>query len=350
MRFLLVVALAFVACSQKKQPDIVSAEEVVEENLSGLGRPTLSAYGFFTGPLRNLEPAKGVVPYSINAALFSDYAFKKRFIQIPDGSQIVYNGREVFDFPDGAVLIKNFYYPADFNRPEENLRIIETRLLILENGSWKVLPYVWNDEQTEAFLEVAGSGKSVSWKESDGTIRSIEYSIPNVNQCKGCHLKGEKVMPIGLSARQLNLGKSSNQLAVWQEQGILTGMPELKTLPRITPYEDESESLSDRARAWLEINCAHCHRPDGQAKTSGLHLMANVSSPHELGIGKAPVAAGKGSGGLRFDIVPAHPEESILLFRITSTDPGIMMPEMGRKLVHKEGVDLIRRWILEMKP
>jgi hypothetical protein len=74
-----------------------------------------------------------------------------------------------------------------------------------------------------------------------------------------------------------------------------------------------------------------------------------LNASTQLGIGKAPVAAGKGSGGRLFGIVPGKPEESILQYRIESTHPGIMMPELGRKLVHEEGVELVRQWISEMK-
>ena len=93
---------------------------------------------------------------------------------------------------------------------------------------------------------------------------------------------------------------------------------------------------------------AHCHRREGSAKNSGLYLLASEKDPARLGIGKAPVAAGKGSGGLRYDLVPGHPETSILMFRIQSEDPGIMMPELGRRIVHSEGIELIREWILRM--
>jgi hypothetical protein len=78
-------------------------------------------------------------------------------------------------------------------------------------------------------------------------------------------------------------------------------------------------------------------------------LLANINESSVLGVGKAPVAAGKGSGGRLYSIVPGKPDESILQFRIESTHPGIMMPEVGRKLVHTEGVELVRRWIAELK-
>lgn len=341
------------ACQTKKQEIVVLPEETVELDLSAVGKAKLSDYGFFTGELRNLSPTEGIVPYSLNAALFSDYAYKQRFIKIPSGQKAKYNPDEVFEFPEGTVLIKNFYYPADFREPKDNIRILETRLLIHENGIWKTLPYIWNDEQTEAFLNVAGKNIDVSWTHHDGTVRQVKYSVPNMNQCKNCHLKGDKVVPIGPSARQLNrdyefVTGNQNQLQYWKAHNMID-LPAEDQLPKLARYDNSEASISDRARAWLEINCAHCHRADGPAKTSGLHLLASVTDLSKLGVGKAPVAAGKGSGGLQYGIVPGKPDESILQFRIESVHPGIMMPELGRTIVDEEGVKLVRQWISEMK-
>ena len=107
-------------------------------------------------------------------------------------------------------------------------------------------------------------------------------------------------------------------------------------------------SLDARARAWLEINCAHCHNPAGPARNSGLDLLASQTNPTAYGVYKAPVAAGRGSGGREFDIVPGQPDKSIMVYRIASTDGGIMMPELGKRLVHEEGLALIREWIAAM--
>lgn len=341
------------ACQSKQQEVVVLPEETTVTDLSNLGKAKLSEYNFFKEPLKNLTPAEGVVPYTINAPLFSDYAFKKRFVKIPTGKKVKYNPDDVLDFPEGTVLIKNFYYPADFQKPDEGIRILETRLLIYEQGTWIALPYIWNDEQTEAFLDVAGKTIPVSWRHDDGSLRNVEYSVPNINQCKGCHVRGDKLMPIGPSARQLNGSLDQdktlpNQLVQWSELNLLEGLPPIEKVARLASYSDVSEPIDKRARAWLETNCAHCHRPDGPAKTSGLHLLASVTDQFKLGVGKPPVAAGKGSGGLLYGIVPGKPDESILLFRITSTHPGIMMPELGRKLVHEEGVQLIRDWITQL--
>jgi len=345
--FLLVLA----GCQQKKQ-DVVLSEETIVSPVTSSEKQKLSDYSFFREPLKNLQPSAGVVAYSLNSPLFSDYAFKKRFVKIPSGKKANYHPTEVLDFPEGTILIKNFYYPADFSQPEKNIRILETRLLLLEKSEWKPLSYIWNEEQTDAFLEVAGKSIDVSWRHYDGALKNISYSVPNLNQCKSCHLKGDKVMPIGPSARQLNgvlPGQNKIQLIKWGEASLLENLPSLEAIPRLADYENELEGINVRARAWLEINCAHCHRRDGSAKTSGLHLLASINESTVLGIGKAPVAAGKGSGGRLYGIVPGKPEESILQYRIESTHPGIMMPEVGRKLVHTEGVELVRNWIAEMK-
>ncbi|MEH0155668.1 SO2930 family diheme c-type cytochrome [Limibacter armeniacum] len=316
----------------------------------------LSEYHFFEGDLSALKPAKNVIPYSLNTPLFSDYAKKLRFIKLPEGSSVAYNEKEVFDYPIGTVLIKNFYYFHDARKPEKGRRIIETRLLIHAEEGWKALPYVWNDDQTEAYLDVAGATKEVTWRSESGKKMKLNYQVPNANQCKGCHLRGDKLMPIGPSARQLNgefeykEGKM-NQLEKWSELRLLTGLPASRELiPQLAVWNDPTTgNLDDRARAWLDINCGHCHRPDGPANTSGLFLYIHEKDPTSLGINKSPVAAGKGSGSRPFDIVPGKPNASILLYRMTSLDPGEMMPEIGRTLVHKEGIDLIEHWIASLE-
>ncbi|QOI98807.1 MAG: hypothetical protein HRU69_03310 [Flammeovirgaceae bacterium] len=342
-----------ISCSRPKPAVVVVEEQPLgETELTLPGEKMLSAYNFFKGDLKNLEPAEGVIHYELNSPLFTDYAHKKRFIRFPKGTFANYNANNVLDFPEGTVLIKNFYYTADFRKPTENIRILETRLLILENGTWKALPYIWNEEQTEAYLDVSGKNIDIRWIHPDGTVKQVNYSVPNMNQCKGCHLRGDKIAPIGPTARQLNgtiRGQSKNQLVQLAEQGLLHNLPSLNEVPRLADYDNKNEALELRARAWLEVNCAHCHRPDGPAKTSGLHLLADVKNPFELGIGKPPVAAGRGSGGLNYDIVPGKPEQSILYYRINSADPGVMMPELGKKMIHQEGVDLIHEWIRSMK-
>jgi uncharacterized repeat protein (TIGR03806 family) len=322
-------------------------------------KENLSEYGFFKGKIADQIPAEGVIPYRLNTPLFSDYAEKLRFVKLPAGKTVAYNPDEVLSFPVGTVIIKTFYYPNDFRQPEAGRRIMESRLLVHEENGWKALEYVWNDDQSDAYLEVAGETKEISWIHSDGKKRTLQYSMPNLNQCKGCHNRNEQMMPIGPSARQLNgdlhylengQQLTDNQLMHWQKLGVLTGLPVLESVPKAAVWNDAaSGSLEARARAWLDINCAHCHRNEGPAKTSGLILSYNETDLTKLGIMKAPVAAGRGSGGRQFSIVPGQPEKSILMYRLESADPGEMMPELGRKVTHTEGAALVREWIKAMK-
>ncbi|MBN8824866.1 MULTISPECIES: SO2930 family diheme c-type cytochrome [unclassified Spirosoma] len=316
----------------------------------------LSDYGFFKGNLANQQPADGVVQYALNTPLFSDYAEKLRFVKLPAGQSVAYNDTAVLDFPVGTTLIKTFYYPNDFRNPAKGRRLIETRLLIHQSEGWKALDYVWNDDQTDALLEVAGDTKTVSYIDANGQSQQHPFVIPNLNQCKGCHNRAEVMTPIGPSVRQLNgdlaygATRPENQLRHWQRAGMLTGLPALEKCPKAPVWnKPETGSLNDRARAWLDINCAHCHNPKGPAMTSGLNLNYSEKDPTALGIQKTPVAAGRGSGGRTYDIVPGKPDESILIYRLESTDPGEMMPELGRKTVHRESLVLLREWIKAMK-
>lgn len=317
----------------------------------------LSQYGFFEGPVSDLHPADGVIPYELNSPLFTDYAYKSRFVKLPAGAPVPYNDQEVLQFPVGTTIIKTFYYPLDARKPQKGRRLLETRLLIHEEAGWKALAYHWNAEQSDASLEVAGGSTEIKWVNAQGKKQKFTYQMPNLNQCKGCHSWDGAMRPIGPSARQLNGsldyggGSAENQLEYWAAHGYLEGLPEdHEAIPQIAVWDDPATgSVEDRARAWLDINCAHCHNPHGPASTSGFFLDIGQDNPAVYGVFKSPVAAGRGSGNRAYDIHPGKPDESIIVYRIDSSDPGIMMPEVGRTLIHEEGVALIRAWIQGME-
>ena len=312
---------------------------------------TLSQYNFFKGTLKNLTPNERIQPYDLISPLFSDYAHKARFIYLPDGKTVDYVEDKVLQLPVGACIIKNFYYPADFRKPQGQRRIIETRLLVHRAEAWEALTYIWNDEQTDAKLDVAGDIKKVSWIHYDGSKKDIDYIIPNKNQCKGCHWIDGAITPIGPKIKNMNKdfayadGKE-NQISRLSKVGFLKGAPaDPKSCPKIANYLDTTADINDRTRAYLDVNCGHCHNPGGPAYTSGLYLNYENQDKEHLGFCKTPVSAGRGTGNLQVDVLPGDPAKSIMVFRMASTDPGIKMPELGRTLVHQEGVDLISKWI-----
>ena len=291
----------------------------------------LSDYGFFTD-LRARTPAARVTAYTLNSPLFSDYAEKQRYLYVPGGQKARYDADAVLDFPVGTALIKTFGYQQN-----GKFKPLETRLLLRRATGWVAIPYVWNATGTDADLKRAGTRIPVSFTDPSGEKRDISYSVPNQNQCKDCHARAGAITPIGLRARQLNDGHQLQQLV---RAGLLDRAP--ANAPRLARWDDAKAPLDDRARAYLEINCAHCHNPQGAASNSGLYLDWRQPNP---GFFKRPVAAGRGSGGFEFDIVPGNANASILIYRMESTDPGIAMPELGRATVHKEGVGLLRQWI-----
>ena len=327
----------------------------------------LSEWGLFAGDLADHVPAPGVEPYDLNTALFSDYALKLRFVRLPRAQggaprPATYRESGPFDFPIGTVISKTFAYPTDFRMPDDDVRPLETRLLVHEEDGWVGLPYIWNAERTEAELVITGGPIEASWTDAGGARIEHTYRVPNANQCKTCHrTDGERVLPIGPRAAQLNRGFAyagsggtaalENQLDRWRRLGLLAGAPPAADAPRAPVWnEPGTGSLDERARTWLDMNCAHCHNLTGSGRTSGLDLRKDHGNETRLGVYKHPVAAGLGTGDRIYAIVPGRPDESILVYRLESTHPGIAMPEIGRGLVDVEAVALIREWIEAMTP
>ena len=364
-------ALALVACFRTAQPVHYFAE----------GRPAkLSDWHVVYAEGRNLALNEGVVPYDLNTPLFSDYAHKLRTVWMPRGTSAKYNADGSFDFPVGTIISKTFYYPrakgaardsnavartydqsaefADKVQGERglklaNVHLIETRILVRREGGWEALPYVWNSAQTEALLARTGDTQPLLLVSDGGGKEAFTYVVPNENQCAGCHvadLKTKQIAPIGTKARHLNREYSyaavrENQLRHWSNLGYLTGAPDPASAPKNADWRDAAQPLDERARAYLDINCGHCHNAIGPANTTALDLTIFAAADRYLGVCKPPVAAGRGTGDHFFDIVPGNPQDSILPFRMRSKEPGVMMPEQGRTTTHVEGVVLIELWI-----
>jgi uncharacterized repeat protein (TIGR03806 family) len=342
--------VALVLSGAAQAPAAVRMEVV----LADAPAPRLSDYGLFQDAAAR-RPSPGVTPYDLNTPLFSDYAAKHRYVFTPDGQSATYRSDGPLEFPVGTVLVKTFAFAPDMRAPQVGERHVETRLLIRKADGWTALAYVWNADQTEAILKRTGARLDVALIDPAGAPQAISYLVPNQNQCKTCHSADGELVPIGPKARNLNRDldyghRTENQLIAWRRLGHLSGGPTPAAAPRTAVWDDLSEPLEARARAYLDANCAHCHNPAGMASTSGLFLGVEETRPAHLGIGKAPVAAGRGSGGLAVSIEPGQPDRSIMVYRMGSNDPGVMMPELGRSLVHAEGVALVADYIESLAP
>ena len=310
----------------------------------------LSDFSFFTDGKAQV-PSQGVVPYELISSLFSDYSYKQRWVYIPEGKKASFRKDEVFDFPTGSALIKTFYYPIDERDLTLGKKLMETRLLLKKADGWQAVSYAWNETQDEAFIKKAGKTILNEWIDFEGEVRSVRYRVPNKNQCKECHAYNDEIMPIGPKARNLNKifnysDESINQLTKWMKLELIN--PVVVELNTPVDWEEASHGLDARVRSYLDINCGHCHSSTGGANSTGLYLNLTEVRPTHLGINKKPVATGRGSGGFKYSIAPGNSDESILLHRMISTDPGVMMPESGRSLTHHEAIGMIKDWVDQM--
>jgi len=319
---------------------------------------TLSEYGFFAGKLADLTPAADVVPYDVSSPLWSDGAGKARFIVLPEGQRAGFHEGEDWEFPEGTIIIKSFFFPLDRREPEGARRHIETRLLVRDSKvaeGWTAHTYLWNAEQTEASRVIAGKKVTVDSIDESGNEVSQTYLVPNTNQCKSCHTRDDVYKVLGLTTQQVNRdinvgGEVRSQIEVLAERGVFSAPPPAPA--GLAAFADPfgSAPLEERARGYLHANCSHCHRPGGGGGSTGLVLVAWEEEPTKLGVCKGPVAAGSGTGTHLFDIVPGKPEDSIMIFRMSSTDPEIKRPEIPNLLPDAAGVELIRAWIAAMQP
>ncbi|MBC7752850.1 MAG: right-handed parallel beta-helix repeat-containing protein [Moraxellaceae bacterium] len=347
-----------VVLSENDQCRLITSQRVNFKAAEMADCTQLSSYNLFAdskNPLGN--PLSNGFQYDLASTLFSDYALKSRFIFLPDGLAAKYRDPEVFDFPVGTIISKTFWYT---NPISQKIKLIETRLLIRRSDSWVALPYIWNENQTEANLSRGGKtfDLSTDWigSKSAQDKKTFSYHVPNANQCLNCHNLNSKMSPIGPKAKWLNrngvgawVGKNQIQQMLAEKHLMVESNDDLAALPKADNYNDATVPLPLRARAYLDINCSHCHNPGGSAGMSGLwlELERDLKSPH-VGICKHPVAAGTAAAKLKYDIVPGNPDQSILIRRLRSQRPANKMPELGRNLVHQEGVQLIENWIRQL--
>ncbi len=348
--------------------------------------PRLSDYGLYVD---EQDPRKGTIgrsmPFELNTVLFSDYASKYRFMILPPGTKAEYQDHltcetlNIYDcysqalrFPVGTVFSKTFTFKKG---SEED--VVETRLLIKRQNKaggvyWTGFAYQWQtgaDGRRYAELKIEGAEKSVSWDydDPDGGAHyagsTANYAIPNAGACVLCH-NGDDLEagapPIGPKLRNLNrdndfAGVSQNQLAYMQQLGFvdLPGAPEtLEKLPKLMVAGSSGEAADSpadvhkRVRAYLEVNCYHCHNSAGNAQNSGLNLNS-FTEPMRTGNGicKVPIAAGRAADFGNWDIEPGNSGQSILAARVASTEAGIKMPPLARSVMHAEAVTLINRWV-----
>jgi uncharacterized repeat protein (TIGR03806 family) len=344
--------IIFISCSKPEEEYLTISP--VSVNLATVPYSKLSDYHFFDGDIKNLNPSLDVLPYEPASALFSDYAHKKRFIWMPKETHATYNGDDnVFEFPVGAAIVKTFYY--DHVQPSNSTKRVETRLLIRKSTGWQAYTYVWKDDQTDALLETTGNGLHVpvTWTDDDGTTKNVNFWIPSQTECVTCHKinpnqTGEITIPIGPKPQNLNTTfnystGAENQITKWKNVGYLgDDIPALSSIHSTVDWRDTSKSLELRARSYIDINCAHCHREGGHCSYVAQRFNFSNTDLHTFGVCLTPLFTIQDGP---FIINGGNADYSDMIIRMSSTQSAVMMPYIGRTLVHQEGIQLMKDWI-----
>ena len=261
---LLSFVLLLSSCTELDQLPPIPRTEDWKSNLSG--------YNVYAGNWSDLEPTEDYQLYELGSSLYTNHAEKQRLIKLPEGTEMIYNGNGLPEFPNGSIIVKTFYYYVDKRDPSLGKRVIETRLLVKRENLWNMATYVWNEEQNEATLNLKGIDTQVDWIDDEGIKHSISYNVPSEKECIACHQKDELATPIGPSYRNLNFevlrnGTPINQLENFKSIGLMNNF-NIKEVSQLPDFHDETLSLETRTRAYLDMNCAHCHQPGAWQKSS----------------------------------------------------------------------------------
>jgi len=291
--------------------------------------PNLSELLLFEGDVADLNFNSTVYEYELATPLFTDYSYKLRSISLPKGTKMTYSGEGLLGFPDGTIITKTFYYLNDERNPSAGRKLIETRLLIKKNGLWEMGNYLWNAAQDEAELSLSGPTVVVNWIDQTGANRSVNYQVPIMQNCIQCHDKNNTTIPIGPKARNLNfVSNGVNSLENFINNGLLDGATSISQIESLPDWSDDSLfTETERARAYMDVNCAHCHQPGGL---------------HDSNFGVRP--------DLRYET--SFTDSNIATYKAdirnrvgTSPAFGTSMPLVGISVLHDEGVQLIQDYI-----
>jgi len=309
----------------------------------------LSETGLFRS-LEKMEPAPGVVPYSVRVNQWADGATAQRWVAIPGQERIsLPSGKDKPGvYPAGTVFVKQLSLPQENYLPSIRL---ETQILHFERDTWRSYSYLWDEEGKDAIL-VPSTGARRTLKVGhplvkDGPVDRT-WHVNAVNECKLCHNAGARNV-LGFIPTQLNqlLGKGNSQGATQ-----MTHLDAISVLEKPLPVaaddpaalvdpRDSSQKIGDRARSYLAVNCSMCHNPRGNAIVSFyLHREAPFA---QLNTSKG---TGIGTFGMKdaWLVTPGDPYRSVLFYRMSKIGYA-RMPYIGSRVVDSEGIALVEEWI-----
>jgi uncharacterized repeat protein (TIGR03806 family) len=305
----------------------------------------LSQTGAFAD-VHALTPAIGLIAYDVNVSFWSDGAEKLRWMSLPAPLAFAPTGE--WAFPAGAVFVKHFQIATDETRPSEKRRL-ETRLLVRDDtGGVYGVTYRWRPDNSDADRVDEPQVEPIEIKTATG-VRRQNWYFPSPADCRTCHTPSSGLV-LGVKTRQINrtftdpaTGIPENQLSAWNRLGLfypLVKEQSIAPLARLAAPDDPTASIEDRARSFLDANCANCHRPGGVAGFFDARYDTPLAKQNLI---NGPVLINLGLDHARL-IAPNDPSRSIILARLTMLEQP-KMPPLAHELIDARGAALIEAWI-----
>ena len=308
--------------------------------------PRLSQTGAFKDVAR-LTPSDSLIPYDLIVSFWSDGAEKSRWLSVPENQKIKFAPAGEWVFPKGTVFVKHFELATDETHPEVSHRL-ETRLLVCDDrGGVYGVAYKWRADNRDADLLATNLTESILIKTVTG-VRTQMWYYPSRQDCLTCHTANAGYV-LGVKTRQLNheftfpSGVADNELRAWNHIGMFaTNLAEadLENLPKLASLDDPARSLADRARSYLDANCAHCHRPEG--------TVANFDARYDTPLAQQNLIQGRVLINERIDgarIIAPNDIWRSLLFLRANTVEAFKMPPLARNTIDRRGMKLLQEWI-----
>ncbi|HEY3861253.1 MAG TPA: LamG-like jellyroll fold domain-containing protein [Verrucomicrobiae bacterium] len=305
----------------------------------------------------NRIPSSGLIPYAPNTPLWSDGAQKSRYLALPysgapvlPSAQIGFASTGQWSFPSGTVFVKNFDLVVNETNASVPPRRLETRLLVRDtNGMVYGVTYKWRPDNSDADLLTGSLAEPILVTNATGVVTQNWY-YPSPADCLTCHTRVTGYV-LGVNSRQLNgtnfypaTGVADNQLRTLNRLGLFNPSFDeaaIAGFEQLASVTNASAPLVQRARSYLDANCAQCHQPGGTGITFDARYdtplanqnIVNTTAAFSLGCDHAKVVA------------PSDVWRSVLYDRMNTVDPAIKMPTLARNLIDTNAVAVMAAWI-----